>query len=572
MRKIKKQFHVKIISLAISILFLFTSTASTCPLPSNTLRVPIGNYENIIKKMQSKSKQAKVEIFNLLCANNWLTVEEINRNTGLSKTIVQESLDFLLSAGVVIEKNEHIYKINPILENLSLVNKTQSVLKDSRRHNEDKLKQDIKNLIPIQELVKRLALHKYPGEYIYNTELAIHAVNTLGNRKEKEAIGPLIDLLDQAFRGEWYSLVISTVRALGKIGAKEAKYPLGRLLQNKRPEYRATAREALLQIDSQFYYDLQKKTILSVLSAKELELLIQRLGGGDYDTQAFDRLHSKLDKVYAFDTVYVVVNKTGGIKAWKEAPKEKRKNLVSEIKEDYDEYEHSVSRKPGIKIALRSIFGKAVPADIINKKSKVLLLGIGEGITANLAVQQGIKTIVGLDISAKMLKLAENNLEKLEKDVDIRLIEGDMFDIGELFKNEKFPIITLSNVLIFYPYDDRKYVLSETLKLLEEGGYIAICYRSADEEHHAKRNECLMQPEDYVGLLKEELGFDDAGYYIGAVERDEDSSSDVSTGPKEETILSHTYIVWGRKKLKGKLKSRIGSQLIGNIKNLKRHL
>ncbi|MBU1146822.1 MAG: methyltransferase domain-containing protein [Candidatus Omnitrophica bacterium] len=563
MGEIGKHYNAKVIALVVSAVFLFTSMLYASPYPGKTLRTLIGSKDLSLRLQQADDAIKTKQVFKLLSVDKWLTVKEINKATDLPEQTIQQVLNFLVSTGVIIERRL-IYKINPIMRDLDLVEKIENIL--NKEVDRENIRKKIRALIPTKELIDRLVIRKYHEDYSideFDQETPSHAAYALAILQEKNAVDPLIDLLSLSNAGELTLLTINIVKALAKIGDPRSKYPLGRLLQTEHPECRAAAREALLRIDPQFYYDLQKKTILSVLSAKELELLMQYLKGEDYDTQAFNRVHSKLDEVHAFDTIHGVVNKTGGVKAWKDAPKEKRKNLVSEIRKDYDEYagseRSSVSRKPGMKKALKSIFGTAIPTDSINKKSKVLMLGIGEGITANLAVQQGIKTIVGLDISDEMLKLAKNGLEKLNSDADIRLIKGDMFDIGELFKNEKFSIITLNNVLIFYPYDDRKYILSETLKLLEKSGYIAICYRIMDEEDHAKRNECLMQPKDYVSLLKEDLGFDDAGYYIGAVEKDDDSDSEED----------HIYIVWGQKKPKGKLKSGVAAQVINYTKKLK---
>ncbi|MBU4590717.1 MAG: class I SAM-dependent methyltransferase [Candidatus Omnitrophica bacterium] len=222
----------------------------------------------------------------------------------------------------------------------------------------------------------------------------------------------------------------------------------------------------------------------------------------------------------------------------------RRRELSLKIKLAYDKHakegRYDFFNDPKMMEALGSIFGKAVPIDAV-KQSKVLVLAVERGPIAYLAAQKGAIEAVGVDISGKMLELARQNLKKFEESTKIRLIEGDMFDVENLLKDEKFNVITLGNVLIFYPYEDRKYMISKTLKLLEESGYLAICYRTYDEKYYSEYNNCLMKPEDYVKLLKE-TGFKDAGFYIAY----EKTDADWNMEDKGE-IMNQTVVVWARK-------------------------
>ncbi|MBM3254314.1 MAG: methyltransferase domain-containing protein, partial [Candidatus Omnitrophica bacterium] len=202
------------------------------------------------------------------------------------------------------------------------------------------------------------------------------------------------------------------------------------------------------------------------------------------------------------------------------------RDQVTPIEQYYDRVardgDYDLDENYNMKRAAESVFGQAIPMDCV-VGSKVLNLTTGRGLLAKKATEKGAREVVGVDISSEMLKRAEKTLQPFSSSVAIRLIKGDILNLRDLFTKdgqlEEFNIITLANVLTYYSYEDRKKILSQVLELLEDNGYVAILYRSYDEETDAYHYPCSLKPEQYVELLKE-AGFAEAGYYVASSETD----------------------------------------------------
>jgi len=214
-----------------------------------------------------------------------------------------------------------------------------------------------------------------------------------------------------------------------------------------------------------------------------------------------------------------------------------------------------LDKQHGMEAAAETIFGKAIPKKHI-KGSRVLDLGTGMGMLAELAARNKAKEVVGFDISSGMLKTARKRLRGFR---NIRFVQGDMLHIKDVFSAsnkapKKFNIITIGNVLCYYSAEDKRLILSHAMELLEEGGYLVILYRSFDETDPEPDepiaissvrsvNFYRMSTTEYISMLND-LGFADAGFYVGSRETDEDWGIELS---ELEVTVNENMVIWARK-------------------------
>jgi ubiquinone/menaquinone biosynthesis C-methylase UbiE len=227
---------------------------------------------------------------------------------------------------------------------------------------------------------------------------------------------------------------------------------------------------------------------------------------------------------------------------------DQRLTISKQLKSDYNRKDvakkYNLDKEPKVAKAAQSVFGKAVPLDVV-KGARVLDLATGTGLMAGIALQKGAREVVAVDNSSEMLKQAEKNLLKAGSADKFRLLEGDFLNLKELLRKEdgtleKFDIITIANTLHYYPYEARKKILSQARELLSEDGYIVVLYRSMDEEHNAKYGKCSMAQEEYITLFKV-LGISESGFYEANYETDEDHGLEIGD---LEVIISKNMVVW----------------------------
>ncbi len=223
--------------------------------------------------------------------------------------------------------------------------------------------------------------------------------------------------------------------------------------------------------------------------------------------------------------------------------KSERSTLV--LKEYYDgkaeDYDYNTDQK---KVdAAASIFGQVVPLSFV-RGSRLLDLATGTGLVAELAAQKGVKEIVGVDISEKMLDVARKKLEKFDN-VDTRFVEGDLFNlVGLLGDKEKFDIVTIGNVLTHYSHEDRNRILLQAFRLLEPGGYLVIRDYRLFEGYIPSGMYHQISPEGCIELL-EDLDTIEVNSCIVNEEKDTDFNIEISD---LERVLKQNFVVWARKK------------------------
>lgn len=100
----------------------------------------------------------------------------------------------------------------------------------------------------------------------------------------------------------------------------------------------------------------------------------------------------------------------------------------------------------------------------LNKDDKMLEIGCGTGnITIPLAAC--VKEITAIDISAEMMKHAEEKAEKYKKD-NITFLNTDLMNLKA--EADSFDVVTAYNVLLYMK--DRDEILDEIYRILKPGG------------------------------------------------------------------------------------------------------
>lgn len=108
----------------------------------------------------------------------------------------------------------------------------------------------------------------------------------------------------------------------------------------------------------------------------------------------------------------------------------------------------------------------------ILKNSKVLDLGCGVG--RHLAQFGNEVDIIGIDISPKMVKIANEILKK--KNINAKAAEGEILNIDKLFKDETFDTVIMMYHTFgcIVPMKNRILLLNKIKKLLNRDGFLIL--------------------------------------------------------------------------------------------------
>lgn len=132
-----------------------------------------------------------------------------------------------------------------------------------------------------------------------------------------------------------------------------------------------------------------------------------------------------------------------------------------------DNYDKSSRYEEAYKLSIQK------SRNIIKSSDKVLEIGCGTGIIA-VGVADKADSVIGIDISPKMIYIANQKAEKLQiNNIDFQI--GDGYSVN--CKDDAFDVILLFNSLHIVKEPDR--VLSEAHRLLKQGGYLVTatdCY------------------------------------------------------------------------------------------------
>ena len=146
-------------------------------------------------------------------------------------------------------------------------------------------------------------------------------------------------------------------------------------------------------------------------------------------------------------------------------------------------------------------FERLLPA---NKNLKVLDIGTGPGFFTIILEELGYTNIMGIDVSEKMLKVANENIQKYgKKNSRIQLIQMDAQKLE--FKPESFDIIVSRNLT--WNLEKPQQAYSEWLRVLKPNGalfifdanwYAFLQNESLEKEFEAKRQQAIEEKlEDY---------------------------------------------------------------------------
>lgn len=139
----------------------------------------------------------------------------------------------------------------------------------------------------------------------------------------------------------------------------------------------------------------------------------------------------------------------------------------SEVEEYYNDFLDYLKKDREEHINARHTYLKNRFSTIIKPQDSVLDLGCGIGITTEFIKKMGVKKVIGVDLSPKLIEYAKKTVE------DINFI---VHDITNLDLHEKFDVITLCDVMEHVP-QDKYYDLFHVIKkhLKKEGiVYISI--------------------------------------------------------------------------------------------------
>ena len=146
-------------------------------------------------------------------------------------------------------------------------------------------------------------------------------------------------------------------------------------------------------------------------------------------------------------------------------------------------------------------FERLLPA---NKNLKVLDIGTGPGFFTIILEELGYTNITGIDVSEKMLEVAEENIQKYgKKNSRIQLIQMDAQSLE--FKPKSFDIIVSRNLT--WNLEKPQQAYSEWLRVLKPNGalfifdanwYAFLKNESLAKEFEAKRQQAIEEKlEDY---------------------------------------------------------------------------
>lgn len=125
------------------------------------------------------------------------------------------------------------------------------------------------------------------------------------------------------------------------------------------------------------------------------------------------------------------------------------------------------------------VIGKILDNAEIGAGQAVLDVACGTGVMIPYYLERGVASVIGIDISAEMAKIAE---EKFASKENVKIICGDIEDVS--FEH-KFDVIVVYNAFPHFP--DPRRLIKTLASLLKNGGRLTIAHgasREAIDGHH----------------------------------------------------------------------------------------
>jgi len=143
-------------------------------------------------------------------------------------------------------------------------------------------------------------------------------------------------------------------------------------------------------------------------------------------------------------------------------------NEVAELKNPY----FDIQAKIGITIHLGGLKAtkELVTLCHIDASKCVLVVGCGNGISVCKILKMSGCTIVGIDISERMVDLSR---KRAENEVLSERVEFNVADVQDLpFSENMFDVVISESVTSFH--DDKQKAISEYVRVLKKGGYLGL--------------------------------------------------------------------------------------------------
>lgn len=123
-------------------------------------------------------------------------------------------------------------------------------------------------------------------------------------------------------------------------------------------------------------------------------------------------------------------------------------------------------------LSLRTEIPRVFIRRYIKKSDTVLDAGGGTGINT-IMMARFCRKVTLLDITPKILQLAEKNIKKARLQNKINIIEGDITDLRQ-FESSSFSFVVCVGDAISYVLNKRKKALSELVRVAQKGAYLII--------------------------------------------------------------------------------------------------
>lgn len=146
---------------------------------------------------------------------------------------------------------------------------------------------------------------------------------------------------------------------------------------------------------------------------------------------------------------------------------EQAKKILKKVESDYNVIAKEWNEKRPF-----LILGKKIARQHVKNRQKILDVGCGNAVLYDTLADRSIN-YVGLDVSAKLLKIAQKRIKSLKKIGQVKFIKGDVTKLP--FKEKSFDVIFALAVLHHIPSSElRQKAVKEIWRVLRPAGQAII--------------------------------------------------------------------------------------------------
>jgi ubiquinone/menaquinone biosynthesis C-methylase UbiE len=197
----------------------------------------------------------------------------------------------------------------------------------------------------------------------------------------------------------------------------------------------------------------------------------------------------------------------------------------------------------------------------INNNTKVLDIACGKGSTAFYLAEKYGCSVVGIDISEKLIQEAKELCDKKELNEQVKFQVGNAMDLP--FADNEFDIAISQGILVFV--DDKTKTINEATRVLKDGGkagWVELSWKKKPDEdfldkvYNVLRAYCLMNARTYDGWKQV---FERANAHKLVIIKGKTITSNFSETLEEEGIINTIKIT---------LNSIINSEIRNRLKTM----